>query len=69
MVDPVFFANDNKPTALDVFGASLLGVNNSCSVKDAVRFASGNNLMGLICPSSLLVHTLPLFTPPPLHPR
>ncbi|KAI5813369.1 putative ankyrin repeat protein nuc-2 [Pyronema omphalodes] len=52
---PVFFANVPALVgAVDAVGAPLYGVNNHRSVKDAVRFASGNNLMGLVCPSSLL---------------
>ena len=51
----MFFANDMVPGETDILGLPLMGVNNACSVKDAVRFASGNNLMGLICPSALLV--------------
>ena len=57
--DPVLFSNDTAKSALDIFGASVDGVSSSSSVKDAVRFSSGNNLMGLICPSSLLVFPFP----------
>ncbi|KAA8892726.1 putative ankyrin repeat protein nuc-2 [Sphaerosporella brunnea] len=45
---PVLFSNETVNREKDVSGGALSGVCDSCSVKDAVRFALTNNLMGLI---------------------
>ncbi|KAI5778221.1 ankyrin repeat protein nuc-2 [Geopyxis carbonaria] len=48
---PVFFSNCYNQTSIE---EKPLGIEGICSMKDAVRFASSNNLMGLICSSDLL---------------
>lgn len=53
-IDPVFFSNCYNQTCIE----KVRDIEGICSMKDAVRFASSNNLMGLICSSDLLVNDL-----------
>lgn len=59
--DPVFYCNvtecDAAPGNVLVTSGVRLG-----SVKEAVKFASENNLIGLMCSSSLLVGCLRIYT-------
>lgn len=52
LTDPVFYCNDLGNGDIDDIGfAPKKGI----SIKEAVTFASSNNLMGIICASRLLV--------------
>ncbi|KAL7276557.1 phosphate system positive regulatory protein pho81 [Rhizina undulata] len=51
---PVFYANDLGKEPGDDMDGIAASSTSSTSIKEAVRFASSNNLMGLICSSRLL---------------
>lgn len=61
LTDPVFFSNCSEVPSSTEASQDIQDVSTVCSMKDAVRFASSNNLMGLICPSYLLVRHLPFY--------
>lgn len=54
-VDPVFYCNDLGKEPGDDLNEVASSARSCTSIKEAVRFASNNNLMGLICSSRLLV--------------
>lgn len=62
-LDPVFYCNDlgNEPIR-DPVGVGF-APRRSISIKEAVAFASSNNLMGIICSSKLLVGPFPFHFP------
>ena len=53
VIDPVLLCNDLGRTNEAI--PENLDIGGSMSVKEAVRIAQSNNLMGLICRSQLLV--------------
>lgn len=54
-IDPVFYCNDLGKEPGDDLNEVASSARSCTSIKEAVRFASNNNLMGLICSSRLLV--------------
>jgi CDK inhibitor PHO81 len=60
---PVFLCNDLGRQPQDEAGTAM-AQHKACSIKDAVRMATSNNFMGLLCCERLLV-SLTLSRPPP----
>lgn len=54
-VDPVFYCNDLGKEPGDDLQGTASSTRSRTSLKEAVRFASSNNLMGIICSSRLMV--------------
>lgn len=54
-IDPVFYCNELGKKPGDDLNEVASSARSCVSIKEAVRFASNNNLMGLICSSRLLV--------------